>query len=89
MSGCGSEKSLSTIGFWFRHKSLSGGLTDHLRGQFETSRVSASDGRHFNDLSFNQFDARVRGEYAGFAHALVFTDSEVVFGGIESHLDFI
>jgi len=41
--------------------------------------MAASDGRHFNDLSFDQFDARVGREHSGFAHAFVFTDREVIF----------
>ena len=54
-------------------------LVEDIGDQIDACCMTTSDGRHFNDLSFDQFDARVGRENSRFAHAFVFTDREVIF----------
>src|SRR5437016_2917024 len=45
----------------------------------------ASDGRRFDNLSFNEFQSGVMGKHSQFTHALVLTYREAMFGEIDWH----
>src|SRR5882724_13001339 len=61
---------------------------------FRHAPVKWSDGRHINDLSVEQFHARVWPKHAGLGHAVVFLHAETMLclnrhkGKITNHSDF-
>src|ERR671938_544661 len=50
-----------------------------------TSRMTAPNRTHLYNLAFNQFDAIILCQNTGFAHAVVFVNTEASLGNLNRH----